>query len=193
MAQKPQLLVAMRHMYAPELLPFFMNITKTKGKEYGADAARLYAFQGYALLANKDEMAALKAVYDKDALFKEQVNDHEPLFAVATACDANVDCWTGKLKDENKVVLRKTASMLARYGRGNQKAIAGLIALFAHRDLEVRNEALSAVDAMATNGSKEAVAKIDELEAQEGGRSIWNNFKREALPARSRLQLRKGG
>ena len=67
-----------------------------------------------------------------------------------------------------------------------------LVALFGHRDLEVRNEALSAVDAMAVTGSKEAVAKIDELEAAEGGRSIWNNFKREALPARSRLQLRKG-
>jgi HEAT repeat protein len=193
MAQKPQLLVAMRHLYAPELLPFFINTAKTKGKEYGADAARLYAFQGYALLANKDEMAALKAVYDKDALFKEQVNDHEPLFEAANKCDSNVDCWGGKLKDENKVVLRKASSMLARYGRGNQKAITGLIALFAHLDLEVRNEALSAVDAMATNGSKEAVAKIDELETQEGGRSIWNNFKREALPARSRLQLRKGG
>jgi HEAT repeat protein len=192
-AQKPQLLVAMRHLYAPELLPFLLTTSKTKGKEYGADAARLYAFQGYAMLANKAEIAALKAIYDKDALFKEQAADHEPLFEAANKCDANVDCWTARLKDDNKVQLRKTASMLARYGRGDQKAIAALIALFGHRDLEVRNEALSAVDAMATSGSKEAVAKIDELEASEGGRSIWNNFKREALPARSRLQLRKGG
>jgi HEAT repeat protein len=192
-AQKPQLLVAMRHLYAPELLPFLLTTSKTKGKEYGADAVRLYAFQGYAMLANKDEMAAIKAIYDKDALFKEQLKDHEPLFESAAKCDASVDCWTGKLKDDNKVQLRKAASMLARYGIGNQKAIAALIALFGHRDLEVRNEALSAVDAMATTGSKEAVAKIDELEASEGGRSIWNNFKREALPARSRLQLRKGG
>jgi len=170
-----------------------LTTSKTKGKEYGADAARLYAFQGYAMLANKDEMAAIKAIYEKDALFKEQLKDHEPLFESAAKCDASVDCWTGKLKDDNKVQLRKAASMLARYGIGNQKAIAALIALFGHRDLEVRNEALSAVDAMATTGSKEAVAKIDELEAAEGGRSIWNNFKREALPARSRLQLRKGG
>jgi HEAT repeat protein len=193
MAQKPQLLVAMRHMYAPELLTFFLNTAKTKGKEYGADAARLYAFQGYAMLGNKDEMATLKGIYDKDALFKEQLADHEPLFEAASKCDASVDCWADKLKSDNKVLLRKASSMLARYGRGNQKAITGLIALFGHRDLEVRNEALSAVDAMATNGSKEAIAKIDELEASEGGRSIWNNFKREALPARSRLQLRKGG
>jgi HEAT repeat protein len=190
MPQRPQLLVAMRHLYAPELLPFLISVAKTKGTEYGADAARLYAFQSYALLANKTEMAALKAIFDKDALFKEQLSDHVPLFAAANACDETVDCWTGKLKENDKVVLRKSASMLARFGRGNDKAVHALVQLFSHRDLEVRNEALSAVDAMAVKGSKEAVDKIDELETAEGGRSIWNNFKREALPTRSRLQLR---
>jgi HEAT repeat protein len=190
MASRPQLLVAMRHMYAPELLPFMLNVVKTKNSEYGADAARLYAFQSYALLANKAEMAQAKAVFDKDQMLKEQLTDHVPLFAVTNECDANVECWTGKLKDQDKVVLRKAASMLARYGRGNDKAIHALVQLFSHRDLEVRNEALSAVDAVAVKGSKEAIDKIDELEAAEGGRSIWNNFKREALPERSRLQLR---
>jgi hypothetical protein len=87
-------------------------------------------------------------------------------------------------------VLRKAASMISRYGRGNDKAIHALVGLFSHRDLEVRNEALGAVDSIADKGSKEAVDKIDELETVEGGRSIWNNFKREALPTRSRLQLR---
>jgi HEAT repeat protein len=190
MAERPQLLVAMRHMYAPELMPFLMKVANTKVTEYGGDAARLYAFQSYALLANKAEMAAIKGLFDKDALFKEQLSDHLPLFAAANACDSNVACWTGKLKDNDKVVLRKAASVLARFGRGDDKAIHALVALFAHRDLEVRNEALSAVDFMAVKGSKEAVDKIDELEAVEGGRSIWNNFKREALPTRSRLQLR---
>jgi hypothetical protein len=180
----------MRHMYAPELMPFLMKVANTKVTEYGGDAARLYAFQSYALLANKAEMAAIKGLFDKDALFKEQLSDHLPLFAAANACDSNVACWTGKLKDNDKVVLRKAASVLARFGRGDDKAIHALVALFAHRDLEVRNEALSAVDFMAVKGSKEAVDKIDELEAVEGGRSIWNNFKREALPTRSRLQLR---
>ena len=88
------------------------------------------------------------------------------------------------------MVLRKAASMLARLGRGNKKAIAGLLPLFEHSDLEVRNEALGAVDFIAVDGSKEAVDKISDLEAKEGGRSIWNNFQREALPARSRLMLR---
>ncbi|HKU44372.1 MAG TPA: hypothetical protein VJR89_39705 [Polyangiales bacterium] len=191
--QRPQLLVAMRHLYAPELMPFFLNTTKTKSKELGSDAARLYAFQGYALLANKGEMEQIKPIYEKDELLKAQLADHAVLFGVATACDSSVECWTGKLKDNDKLVLRKAASMLARYGRGNDAAIHALVQLFSHRDLEVRNEALGAVDAIAVKGSKEAVDKIDELETVEGGRSIWNNFKREALPTRSRLQLRTAG
>ena len=73
---------------------------------------------------------------------------------------------------------------------GNEAAIKGLVELFGHSDLEVRNEALSAVDAIAVNGSEIAVKKINDLEAAEAGRSIWNNFKREALPTRSRLQTR---
>jgi hypothetical protein len=190
MSQKPQMLVAMRHLYAPELMPFLLKTAQTKTKEYGGDAARLYAFQGYAMLANKTEMAAVKPLYDKDDLLKAQLADHAALFGVAAACDSNVECWTGKLKDNDKLVLRKAASMLSRYGRGNDKAIHALVQLFSHRDLEVRNEALGAVDAIAVKGSKEAVDKIDELETVEGGRSIWNNFKREALPTRSRLQLR---
>ena len=48
-------------------------------------------------------------------------------------------------------------------------------------------------DAIATKGSKLAVDKISELQTVEGGRSIWNNFQREALPARSRLMQRAGG
>jgi HEAT repeat protein len=193
MQQKPQLLVAMRHMYAPELMPFLLNVVKTKDKAYGADAARLYAFQGYALLANKNEMAQIKPIFDKDDIIKGQLSDHAVLFAAADACNDSVPCWTGKLKDNDKLVLRKAASMLARYGRGNDAAIHALVQLFAHHDLEVRNEALGAVDAIAVKGSKEAVDKIDELEAVEGGRSIWNNFKREALPTRSRLMLRSAG
>ena len=193
--QRPQLLVAMRHLYAPELLPFLLTAAKGKGKgdDPRSAPARMYAFQSYAMLANKSEMAAIKPIFDKDALLTEQLRDHVPLFAVSNECDASVACWTGKLKDNDKIVLRKAASMLARYGRGDDKAIHALVQQFSHRDLEVRNEALSAVDSMAVKGSQEAIDKIDELQAAEGGRSIWNNFKREALPTRSRLQLRAAG
>jgi hypothetical protein len=142
------------------------------------------------MLANKGEMAALKAIFDKDELFKEQLIDHAPLFPLADECDENVACWSKKLADSNKIVLRKATSMLARYGHGTDVALHALIQLFGHRDLEVRNEALGAVDSIATKGSKEALDKIDQLEIMEGGRSIWTNFKREALPTRSRLAMR---
>ncbi len=188
---RPQLLVAMRHLYAPELLPFFLDVIKTKEEEL--PPIRLYAFQAYALLANKKEMAAVKEIFEKDELFVEQLKDHAPLFKVADECDAEVSCWTKKLNDPDKIVLRKAASMLARYGIDNAAAVHSLVQLFGHRDLEVRNEALGAVDAIAVKGSAEAVKKIDELENVEGGRSIWNNFKREALPTRSRLMLRSAG
>jgi len=91
------------------------------------------------------------------------------------------------------VVVRKAANMLARFGAGNAAALQGLVDTLSHEDLEVRNEALSAIDHLAVKGSDIAVAKIDELEAKESGRSIWNNFKREAMPARSRLANRAGG
>ncbi len=188
---RPQMLVAMRHMYASELLPFFLDVVKTKEDEL--PPIRLYAFQAYALLANKSEMAALKPHFEKDELFKQQLADHAPLFAAATECDQNVECWTGKLKSSDKIVQRKASSMLGRFGRGNEQAIAGLIPLLGDRDLEVRNEALLALDTIAVKGSKAAVDKIDELETMEAGRSIWNNFKREALPTRSRLAMRSAG
>ncbi|MEY4576311.1 MAG: hypothetical protein RL701_1014 [Pseudomonadota bacterium] len=195
--EQPQLLVAIRHLYAADALPFLLNVAtgakgKGKDKEKPSSTARMYAFQSYALLANKAEIAPLKALFDKESLFKENLSDHAPLLAVTATCDANVECWTGKLKNKDKLMLRKSASMLARFGRGDEKAIHALVDLFGHRDLEVRNEALGAVDAMAVTGSREAVKKITDLESAEAGRAIWEGFQREALPARSRLQLRGG-
>lgn len=188
---RPQMLVAMRHLYADQLVDFFYETAKAPETEL--PPIRLYAFAGGALLANKAEGAKFSALLDEEELFKAQLEEYRPALKAAAECDENVECWVGKLKDKDKVVLRKASSTLARYGRGNDKAIAGLIELFGHDDLEVRNEALAAVDAIAVKGSKAAVEKLDELEAKEGGRSIWNNFKREAEPARARLLQRAGG
>ena len=127
---------------------------------------------------------------EKEELIAPQLQDYKVAIAAAEQCDKSVECWIGKLKDKDKIVIRKATNMLARYARGNDAAIKAMVDLFSHSDLEVRNEALAAVDAIAINGSDLAVKKIDELEAVEAGRSIWNNFKREALPTRSRLQTR---
>lgn len=184
---KPQLLVNIRHLYASESMPFLQKVATTDERDF--PPVQIYGFVSYIMLANKAESKRVKSVMDKEHL-KGSLKDYGPAIAAAEACDEDTACWIGKLKDKDTVVLRKAANMLARYGRGDEKAIAALLPLFGHKDLEVRNEALYAVDYIATAGSKAAVEKIDAVEAAEDGRSSWNNFKREALPTRSRLKLR---
>ena len=188
--QRPQLLVAVRHLYGDEVMPFLLKVAADR--DAGLPVINLYAFAGHALLANKADAAKLKPILEAEELFKTQLEEYMPAIALAEECDESIECYVGKLNSTDKIVLRKVANSLARFGRGDDKAIEGLIKLFSHRDLEVRNEALSAVDYMATKGSQAAIDKIDELEVAEGGRSIWNNFKREALPTRSRLSHRGG-
>jgi HEAT repeat protein len=190
--KRPQLLVAMRHLYAPEVMPFFLNVLKTY--EYELSPIRLYAFEGYEMLANKAEAANLKPIVDKSSeAFKENIKDHIPLLALADACDQSIACWNGKLQDKEPFVIRKSINTIARFGRGDPKALEALIPLLGHRELEVRMEAIAAIDYIATNGSRAAIDAIDKLQSREEGRSIWNNFKREALPTRSRLASRTSG
>jgi HEAT repeat protein len=185
---RPQLLVAFRHLYADEAMPHLLKVAQTTEREL--PPVQMYGWVSYAMLANKAEAKHLRPIRDKEELIKPHLVEYESAIKAAEECDRSIECWLGKLKDTDKIVVRKATNMLARYGRGSDAAIKGLVELFGHADLEVRNEALSAVDAIAVNGSDLAVKKIDELEAVEGGRSIWNNFKREALPARSRLAMR---
>jgi HEAT repeat protein len=188
----PQLLVAMRHLYAPEVMPFFLNVLKTY--EFELSPIRLFAFAGYAFLANKAEMQNLKPFLEKGPVFKERVEmnfpHHEEIIKKAEECDENINCWIENLRNPDLLIVRKAANTIARFGRGNEKAIKGLVENLGNHDLEVRNEILSAIDFVAVSGSKAAVEKIDDMEIREDGRSIWNNFKREALPTRSRLAIR---
>ena len=91
------------------------------------------------------------------------------------------------------MVVRKATYMIARYGRGNQEAIAALIPLISHSDQFVRGDALYALDWVASEGSTEAVAAIDELKETEEGRSSWEQIKELAMAVRARLQARVGG
>ena len=169
-------------------MPFLLKVASTTEKEL--PPVQMYGWVSYAMLANKAESKVLGPILEKEELIAPQLQDYKVAIAAAEQCDKSVECWIGKLKDKDKIVIRKATNMLARYARGNDAAIKAMVDLFSHSDLEVRNEALAAVDAIAINGSDLAVKKIDELEAVEAGRSIWNNFKREALPTRSRLQTR---
>lgn len=187
---RPQLLVAMRHLYSEEVKPLLLTVAITTEEEF--PPAQMYGFVSYALLADKAESQKLKPVLEKEEAIKAQIAPFAVVIKAAEECDKSVDCWVGKLATNDKYVLQKASSMLALLGSGDEKAITGLVNLLGHDDLEVRNEALSAIDNLAVKGSKQAVDKISALEGKEEGTSIWTNFKREALPTRSRLMLRAG-
>ena len=187
---RPQLLVAMRHLYTEEVKPLLLTVATTTEEEF--PPAQMYGFVSYALLADKAEAQKIKPVLEKEEAIKAQIAPFAVVIKAAEECDKSVDCWVGKLTDKDKYVLQKAASMLALLGNGDEKAITGLVNLLGHDDLEVRNESLSAIDNLAVKGSKLAVDKISALEGKEEGTSIWTNFKREALPTRSRLMLRAG-
>lgn len=112
----------------------------------------------------------------------------------AGECDADVSCWTEKLGSDDKKVVRKAAYMLARYGRGNAEAVSALAEKLGHPEIEVRLAVVQALDHAATGENADAIdaaiQKIEELRAEEEGRSIWNQFSKEALPIQARLRNR---
>jgi hypothetical protein len=189
---KPQLLAAMRHTYDPELMSFFIE---QGGNQEVHPQIRLEAVMAYALLANAADVAAMRALIarepaSEDGGYKENFQQNDPLLAAATQCNDQIPCWIQKLGDSNKDMVKKAAYMLGRYGRGNAEAIAALTGKLDHAEIEVRLAALSALDRIAVSGANDAVAKIEELRETEEGRSIWNNFSREALPVQARLRNR---
>ena len=96
----------------------------------------------------------------------------------------------GKLTDDNPLVVRKAAYMVARYGRGNPEALAALVAQLDHANTPVRGDVLYAVDYVATGGSPEAVAEITRIGEAEEGRSSWNQIREVAMAVRARLAAR---
>ncbi|MCG8558069.1 MAG: hypothetical protein MJD61_22695, partial [Proteobacteria bacterium] len=191
---RPQLLVALQHMYSQRAMPFLLQNAKRDEREL--PDIRVLAYAGYAMLANKAETSSLKAIVNKEKRvggFREAFQRYDAALDAARTCDTDLGCWAGKLGDKDKLVVRKAANMLARYGRGNDQAVTALVERLGHRNLEVRYAVLNALDFVAVRGSEAAIAKIDELRRREEGRSIWNNFKREALPTRHRLAARAQG
>src|SRR5690606_4579737 len=92
---KAQLLAAMRYLYDPGLLPFFLS--QGMDKDLHPDV-RMVAVRGYALLANKEEALALKQAIAKepsseDGGFRENFAQNNPAIDAAVACDVDVACW----------------------------------------------------------------------------------------------------
>jgi HEAT repeat protein len=189
--QRMQVLRALQHLYDPGTLPFFLSTAKAPEEEL--PDIRVIAANAYALLANKAEAAALKALIASDkspyqATFESQ---NKALLAAAEACDVAIACWGKKLDDKDENVARKATYMLGRLGRGNAEAIAALVKKLDDPRELVRGDVLSALDFAAVKGSPEAVQKIESIRKAEEGRAIWNHVKERALGTQARLAARK--
>jgi hypothetical protein len=93
---------------------------------------------------------------------------------------ANLDAW-------NTTCLQRHVQ---RVRTERVLAVAALVAQIGHRDEEVRGEVLYALDYAASAGSPEAIARIDELAAQEQGRAIWSHVESLARAIQARLHAR---
>jgi len=193
-AARPQLLVAFQHALDPGLMQFLLEQARTPEDE--VPEIRLSAFTAYAMLANKQEAAAARAVIDGEPAeggFKQNFQQSASALAAANECDQDVACWARKLADRDKMVARKATYMLARYGRGNPAAIRALIGALDRPDVDVRVDVLYALDQVTVRGSAEAVAKLDEVRQREEGRQIWEHTKQIAMPIQARIRNRSQG
>jgi hypothetical protein len=177
-------------MFDPGLLPIVLAHVRDHD-EYAQ--VRISAMSTYALLANKTEAAALKAVIDAEPTIEhdglqEQLRPALPLIEVSTACDENIACWRGKLSDANPLIARKAIVMLGRFGVGNAEVIAALIPLLDSPTIDLRFAALYALDHVANHGSADVVTKLDDVTEREDPLSM--QIRTEALRIASRIRSR---
>lgn len=192
---RTQLLVGMQHFMDPELLPFLLNLARVPGRGEEEDPdMRVLSFRAYMMIANGDEMAALREVYtatpEGDTRDGFNQFEPEPIFAAATECNTDAACWARKLSDASQPVVQKAAYMVARYGRGDATAITALVGALSNRDESSVAEILYALDHVALTGSPEAVTRIETMRTEGGGTSFWNHIQSLALAIHARLQAR---
>ncbi|MEQ8453668.1 MAG: hypothetical protein RLO52_45355 [Sandaracinaceae bacterium] len=188
-----QIIAGMQHTFDPGLLDFLHDIA---GDRDALADFRAVAFIAEAMLAGREQVARLRSTTTAEpegGQLRTRFEEFGPALDTAQECGDNLQCYIGKLADDNAMVVRKAAYMIARYGRGNADAIAPLIEHLDHDDTQVRGDVLYAIDWIATSGSAEAVAEIDRIREAEEGRSSWNQVKELAMAVRARLQARTGG
>jgi HEAT repeat protein len=198
---RAQLLVAFQHLNDAGMMPFLLQRAQppARGQENDPNI-RILAFRAYAMMANGTEVANLEHILETEPEgdARDGFLDYQPTFAAAHECNADLQCWIGKLAnpgtgDGASWVQRKAAYMVARLGRGNADAITALVGQLGHSDEEVRGEVLYALDYAASQGSAAAVARIDELHTAEQGRAIWTHTESLFLAVQARLAARASG
>lgn len=191
-SSRAQLLAAMQHTFDPGLLDFLYEVAQDREQ---LPDFRVVGLRSYAFLANREDLARIRAVITAEpegGQVRQAFEENNPALETAQECHDDLGCYIGKLEDDEPLVVRKAAYMIARYGRGNDDAISALIGLLDHRSTPVRGDALYALDAIATDGSAAAVAEIDRIREAEEGRSSWNQIKEVAMAVRARLAARTG-
>lgn len=203
-----QLLRAMQHLNDPGVLPFLL--ATARAPEEALPDIRVIALNAYAMLANKQEAVAARAIIaeePEDGFKRTFIDQNEAALAAADECDVNVQCWLGKLAARPApgvrqtaaqtaaaaIVSRKAAYMIARLApRGDATALRALIAQIDHPEDTVRNDVFYAIDWLSPSGNAAAIAKINDLRSVEEGRAIWNRVKTIAMMTQARLQNRQG-
>jgi hypothetical protein len=192
-----QLLIAMRHMVDEGLMSHFL--AEAKKHEDEVPDIRRQAAGSYALLANKSEAPAMRVLIaaepgPEDGGERKNFEANVAALDLAEACDTDVNCYLGKLQDPNRLVARKAAIMISRYGVGQQPSIAGLTSALDKQDEELRVELLSALDVVSTGATNDAlrsaIQKIDDIEQKEQGTSTWNRIRSMASATRARIRNR---
>lgn len=98
---------------------------------------------------------------------KKVLDDNKPRLAVYGVCKEDVDCWIGKLGDENTMVRERAAIELGRLG--SSKAVGPLMKALTDQALDPRYAAIASVDWLATSseaGLAEAKKGLDALDKQ---------------------------
>jgi hypothetical protein len=116
---------------------------------------------------------------------KEYLEERKPMIAAAAECGTKVDCWMGKLKDENARVREKAHYEL--HFSGDEKATPALIDALADKDNEARYAAILAIWQRLP---KEGVEKVDAILKAERGSTQFIRINEDLK--RLRVKLKRG-
>ena len=94
---------------------------------------------------------------EKDDKIKKTMEDNMPMLQASKECEAKLDCWIGKLNDQNKFVREKAAYQIGRIG-GDQ-AMPILVNLIDDKEQAVQYAALQGI----YNNAERNGAKLLEL------------------------------
>lgn len=147
------------------MLPTLLERVRSRQENF---AVRLAAARAYAQLADRTEAEALRSVVlaeprASEAGFGEALAVILPTLAIAARCEADLLCWTARLRDPDPAVATKAIAMVGRYGNADRGTLVALAGVLDHTEATVTGSALRAINHLAVRGSPEVIARIEAL------------------------------